>query len=72
MPTPRPDDPSTLDHVHRRDHRPCPWTLRSPLTPRKAAAVWWFAFAEAIQHDETLIAFVHAWPAEFPRLAAES
>lgn len=35
----------------------------------KPAAIWWFAFAEAIQHLETFEAFVGANPADFPRLA---
>ncbi len=72
MTDPRPD-PTTPLHVHRRnDWRPCPATMRPPLTPRKHAAVWWFAWAEAIRFEETLAAFVNAWPAEFPRLAGES
>ncbi len=72
MTTPRPTETTTLVHVHRRDWRPCPWTLRSPRKPRKPAAIWWFALAAAIQHDTTFVEFVHAWPGEFPRLAAES
>lgn len=55
-------------HVHKRDWRPCPALRRPPLRPTKPAAIWWFAFAEAVQHEHTFRAFVAEHPAEFPRL----
>lgn len=61
-----------VHHVHGRDWRPCPATMPAPLRPTKAVSRWMFAFAEAVQHDVTLIAFVNAWPHEFPRLAGNS
>jgi hypothetical protein len=66
--TPTPTQPNTPEHVHRRDHRPCPWTLRSPLKPTKAATIWMFRFAEAVRFEDTFAQFVAAWPDEFPTM----
>ncbi len=59
-------------HVHARDWRPCPWVLPDRLTPTKASAIWFYAFADAIQHLETFEVFIEANPSAFPRLAGKS
>ncbi len=49
----------TAAHVHRRgDWRPCPATMPPPLQPTKPTAIWFYRWAEAIQHLETFEAFV--------------
>lgn len=68
---PRPNHITEV-HVHKRDWRPCPALLPSPLIPRKAAAVWLFQWAEAVRHEETFNQFVQANPTEFSRLAEAS
>lgn len=70
---PLPDDTTPVEHVHRRnDWRPCPATLLPPLRPRKAAARWWFEFAEAVLFEETFREFVKRYPAEFPTIGRAS
>lgn len=64
---------TTEVHVHRRDDwRPCPSLFPAPLRPTKPAAIWFFGFAVAVQHHETMVDFVNEHPAEFPRLAGTS
>lgn len=58
-----------VHHVHRRDWRPCPATMRPRLNPRKPAAIWWDQFADAVQHEHTFRAFANDYPTEFPMLA---
>lgn len=70
-PAPHLQHTSPQPHVHRRDDwRPCPALLPPPLTPRKPAAVFMFAFADAVTHGETLEAFVETHPDQFPALTS--
>lgn len=60
-------DVATHDHhVHRRDWRPCPALFPPTIKPTKPASRFWYAFAEAVQHEHTFLAFVEDHPAEFP------
>lgn len=63
---------TTQVHVHRRDWRPCPHLFPEPLRPTKPIAIFYFNFAAAIQHLETMMEFVAEHPVEFPRLAASA
>lgn len=55
------------EHHHRRD-RYCSTMFPAPMTPTKPVSIWLFAFADAIQHHETLVEFVEMYPAEFPTI----
>ncbi len=70
MHAPTADHSSSRPHVHGRDWRPCPALYPPPLTPTKAISIWLYRWAAALLHDDTFTAFVAAYPAEFPTIAA--
>lgn len=65
QPIPKADSTAARPHVHTRDGYWCP-ALVAPFVPTKKAAKYLVAYASAVLHEETFVAFVRQHPDEFP------